>query len=60
MQMYMYFLGFPGDLNAVKGLVYSLFIVDTIQTVRPPTTPGPHVFIIAHSVLGRYLGFDNS
>lgn len=35
MQMYMYFLGFPGDLTGVKVLVYGLFAIDTIQTVRP-------------------------
>ena len=34
MQIYMYFLGFPGDLTGVKVLVYSLFAIDTIQTVR--------------------------
>ncbi|KAF8313114.1 hypothetical protein DL93DRAFT_2059482, partial [Clavulina sp. PMI_390] len=34
MQMYMYFLGFPGDLTGVKILVYTLFAVDTLQTVH--------------------------
>jgi len=34
MQIYMYFLGFPGDLTGVKVLVYGLFAIDTIQTVR--------------------------
>lgn len=51
MQMYMYFLGFPGDLTGVKVLVYVLFAIDTLQTVRVASLRNPAANKVAYSCL---------
>ena len=55
MQMYMYFLGFPGDLTGVKVLVYVLFAIDTLQTVRVASLRNPAANKVAHWCLFSFF-----